>query len=87
MTKSQSKLTTQGQVSVPAAVRRLLHLAPGSVLEWTLEADRVIVQRAHRHTTAEVHQALFDEPPAPARTLSELKEGLRAQARRRHAGR
>jgi antitoxin PrlF len=90
MEKVQTKLTSQGQVSVPAAVRSFLHLIPGSVLVWTQEGDRIVVERARRHSTAEVHQALFPEPPpgdAAARTLAELKQGVRLRMQRRHAGR
>ena len=35
MQKVQTKLTSQGQVSVPAAVRNFLHLIPGSVMVWS----------------------------------------------------
>jgi AbrB family looped-hinge helix DNA binding protein len=90
MQKTQTKITSQGQVSVPAAVRSFLHLTPGSVLEWTQEGDRIVVARAHRHTTAEVHEALFAGAPladAPAKTLAELKQGVRQHMQRRHAGR
>ncbi len=94
MQKVQTKLTSQGQVSVPAAVRKALHLMPGSVLEWSLDGDRIVVERATRHSTAEVHQALFaGAPPAGvrAKTLAELKLGLkqavRQRAQRRDAGR
>ena len=90
MLKIQTKLTTQGQVSVPAAVRQILSLRPGSVLVWTEEEGRIMVERAVRHSTAEVHEALFaDTAPAsgPARTLTELKQGIRQHMQRRHAGR
>lgn len=90
MQKLQTKLTSQGQVSVPAPVRNYLHLIPGSVLVWTLEGDRIIVERAKRHSTAEVHQALFSEGPQVAdvaKTLGELKQGIRKHIQRRHAGR
>ena len=66
------------------------HLTPGSVLVWSLEGDRIVVERATRHSTAEVHRALFPEPmPAniQAKTLAELKEGVRKYMQRRHAGR
>jgi len=61
MQKQQSKLTSQGQVSVPVQlqVREYLHLSPGSVLLWTQLDGRIVVERAKRHSTAEVHQALF----------------------------
>ena len=68
MLQIQSKLTSQGQVSVPAAVRQFLSLTPGSVLVWTEEEGRITVERAVRHSTAEVHQALFagSAPVVPA---------------------
>ncbi len=90
MQKMQSKLTSQGQVSVPAPVRSFLNLMPGSMLVWTQEGDRIVVDRAKRHTTQEVHQALFpqaEQVPVAPKTLAELKQGLRAQVRRRHVGR
>ena len=90
MQKVQTKLTSQGQVSVPASVRNFLHLIPGSVLVWTQEGDRVVVERAKRHTTTEVHQALFSDgvPGAgSARTPDEIKQGIRQHMLKRHAGR
>lgn len=89
MQKAQSKITSQGQVSVPASVRNFLHLIPGSVIVWSQDGDRIIVERATRHSTGEVHAALFPEnppDPGPAKTLVELKQGIRQQMRRRHAG-
>lgn len=89
MQKVQTKLTSQGQVSVPAAVRSFLHLMPGSVLVWSQEGDRIVVERATRHTTSDVHHALFEgaAPALPAKTLTELKQGIRQRTQRRHAGR
>lgn len=86
MQRAHTKLTSQGQVSVPAAVRKALHLIPGSVLVWTQDGDRIVVERATRHSTAEVHQALFaGSPPAgvPTRSLAELTLGLKQSIRQR----
>lgn len=87
MLQIQTKLTSQGQVSVPAAIRQLLALSPGSTLVWTQEEGRVTVARAVRHNTAEVHQALFgdDAPPQQAKSLAELKQGIRSHMKKRHA--
>ena len=80
-------------MSVPAAIRRALALSPGSTLVWTQEEGRVTVQRAARHTTAAVHQALFDaralgnvqaEKTKP-KTLAQLKQGIRDHVKSRHA--
>ena len=90
MQKSLTKLSTQGQVSVPAAVRQHLHLIPGSILVWSQDGDRIVVERATRHSTIEVHEALFPEGSpvgAPATSLVDLKQGIREQMRRRHARR
>ena len=89
---AQTKLSSQGQVSVPAAVRSFLHLMPGSVLIWSQDGDRIVVERATRHSTSDVHKALFAGasltlPPTPAKTLVELKQGIRQRTQRRHAGR
>ncbi len=86
MTIAQSKLTAQGQISVPAIVRKKLGIGPGSTLEWQEEGDKIVVRRVGRFTSADVHAALFASAPR-ARTLGELKQGLRTHAKRRHARR
>ena len=86
MALAQSKLTAQGQISVPAEVRRRLGVGPGSVLEWDEEDEKVIVRRVGRYTSEDMHRALFQTAPA-RRSLAELKEGVRQQIRRRHARR
>jgi antitoxin PrlF len=86
MTIAQSKLTAQGQISVPAAVRRKLGVGPGSTLEWQEEGEKIVVRRVGQFSSQELHDTLFSTPPKP-RTLQELKAGLRAHAKRRHARR
>jgi antitoxin PrlF len=86
MSLASSKLTAQGQISVPAEVRRKLGLAPGSVLQWDEDGERVVVRRAGRHSSAEIHAALFPEG-APKRSLAELKLGLRRAVAARYARR
>jgi AbrB family looped-hinge helix DNA binding protein len=86
MALAHSKLTAQGQVSVPAKVRQRLGVGPGSVLEWTDEGDRVVVRKAGRYSSEDIHQALFTKTPS-RRTLDQLKTGIRQHMKRRHAGR
>jgi antitoxin PrlF len=86
MALAHSKLTAQGQISVPAKVREKLGVGPGSVLEWDDHGDEVVVRRAGRFSSEEVHRSLFKVPPRP-RTLSELKEGVRQHIAKRRAGR
>ena len=85
MAIAHSRVTSQGQISVPADVRRKLGIGPGSVLEWEEDGDRIIVRRAGRFSSEDIHQALFGaRKPAP-RSLDELKDGIRRYARRRYA--
>ncbi len=79
-----SKLTSQGQVSVPAKIRRKLGLRPGSTIEWDAAGDHVIVRRAGRCTSEEIHRAIFETPPE-GRSLEQLKAGLRRNVAARHA--
>lgn len=83
MAIAQSKLTAQGQISVPAAIRKRLGLGPGSVLEWDQRAGEVIVRKAGRFSSAEVHAALF--PSARPQAPVDVKAAIRKHIRRRHA--
>jgi len=84
MVLAQSKLTAQGQISVPAEVRRKLGLGPGSVLEWDEDGENIVVRRAGRYSSEEIHRELFAETPKP-RTTVEVKEGVRRHMRKKHA--
>ena len=86
MALAQSKITAQGQISVPAAVRRKLGVGPGSVIEWAADGEQIVVRRAGRYSSTDVHQALFATSPSP-RSLNELKDGLRLAIKKRHARR
>ena len=86
MKLAQSRVTAQGQISVPAEVRKRLELVPGSILEWDAEGDRITVRRVGRHTFEDLHRALFSQEPQP-RSLEDLKEGIRQHMRARHARR
>jgi AbrB family looped-hinge helix DNA binding protein len=86
MAIAHSRLTAQGQISVPAAVRRRLGVGPGSTLEWHEEDERIVVRRVGRFTSADLHEAVFSRPPK-RRTLRELKAGLKTYVKRRHARR
>jgi len=84
MAIAQSKVTAQGQISVPAEVRKKLGVGPGSVLEWHEQDDQVVVRRAARYTSHDIHAALF--PKGVFRTgPADVKEGIRKYIRKRHA--
>ncbi|HKC81840.1 MAG TPA: AbrB/MazE/SpoVT family DNA-binding domain-containing protein [Gemmatimonadaceae bacterium] len=86
MALAHSKVTAQGQVSVPAKVRQRLGVGPGSVLEWDEDGDRVVVRRAGRFSSEDIHRLLFSKTPR-RRTVQEMKNGIRRHVKKRHAGR
>jgi antitoxin PrlF len=85
MSIPQSKVTAQGQISVPAEVRKKLGIGPGSVLEWHEQDGSVVVRRAGRFSSSEVHQALFPQGAPKGKSVPDVKAGIRAATRRRHA--
>ena len=88
MSVAHSRVTSQGQVSVPAPIRRKLGVGPGAILEWSEDEDgRIIVRRSGRFTFTEVHEALFPDGAPVPHDLAELREGIREQVRKKHARR
>jgi antitoxin PrlF len=79
MALARSKITSQGQISVPAEVRKRLGVGPGSVIEWDEEGGKVVVRRSGKYTSLDIHKALFPEGPPPRKTLEEMDEAI-AQA-------
>jgi AbrB family looped-hinge helix DNA binding protein len=86
MKVAESRITAQGQVSVPAEIRRRLGVSAGATLEWDVRGDEVVVRRSARHSSEDVHRALFRACPE-ARTLEELGAGVDLYIRGRHARR
>lgn len=82
-----SKVTAQGQISVPAEVRRKLAIGPGSILEWEERDGEYRVRRTGRYTSTDIHAALFPTgKPGKAQPI-DVKQAIRAAIRKRHAGR
>jgi len=87
MALAHSKLTAQGQISVPLDVRRKLGVGPGSILEWDEDGEKIVVRRSARFTSQDIHRALFPGQPPESRTTGDMKEGIRRSVRERHARR
>jgi AbrB family looped-hinge helix DNA binding protein len=85
MAIGQSRVTVQGQISVPAEVRKKLGIGPGSVLEWHEHDGGVVVRRAGRFSSADIHRALFPQG-VPKGGAADVKAAIRKYIRKRHAG-
>jgi antitoxin PrlF len=84
MALAQSKITAQGQISVPAEIRRKLGVGPGSILEWDEEGGKIVVRRKGKYTFEDIHRVLFPDGPPKRRTLKELKKGIEDYIQEQH---
>jgi AbrB family looped-hinge helix DNA binding protein len=87
MPLAHSRLTAQGQISVPSEIRKKLGVGPGSVLEWDEENDQIIVRKAGLHTLADVHQALFPDGSPRRKVSASVEEGIKKHIRQKYARR
>lgn len=88
MTTIRSRLTAQGQISVPAEIRKLLGIGPGSVLEWDLSEARITVRKAGKFSSKDAHAVLFPDGIPKAKGKSnpaDTKDAIRKSIRGRHA--
>jgi len=83
MAIAHSRLTAQGQISIPAEVRKRLGVGPGSLLEWHDDGEQIVVRRAGRYSSAEVHQALFAKTPS-VKDADDKKAAIRKYIRKKH---
>ena len=85
MSIARSKITAQGQISVPAGVRRKLGVGPGSVLEWEEDGDKIVVRRAGGHTFDDVHRRLFGKRKPKKISIEQMKEAIAQGVSERYA--
>jgi AbrB family looped-hinge helix DNA binding protein len=87
MALARSRITAQGQVSVPAAVMRKFGLRPGDFIDWEGRDGQLLVRRVGRYSLGDVATALDLEAGVLHKTGPELLEGVKERMRRRHAER
>lgn len=87
MAIARSRITAQGQVSVPAEVRKRLGAGPGTVLEWDEENGAIVVRRKATYSSLDIHKALFPDGPPRRRSVAEMDEAIAAGVLKRYARR
>jgi antitoxin PrlF len=85
MALAQSKVTAQGQISVPASIRKKLGIGPGSVIEWDEEGEKIVVRRAAKYSSEDIHKVLFPDGPPKRASLKDMKEGIARGIKERYA--
>jgi len=63
-----------------------LGVGPGSILEWDEDGSTIVIRRAGRYTSEDLHRALFEDAPR-RKSLADLREGISTDVKRRHARR
>ena len=86
MSLAQSRITAQGQVSIPVSVMRQFGLAPGEVITWDTMEGHLIIEKAGHYSLADVQSAL-KIPKGIHKSDAEIREGIKTRIRTKHAGR
>ena len=82
----RTRITSQGQTSVPQEVRRQFGMGPGDEIIWSEENGRLVVRVRGAHTLGDVQKALA--LPSTKRPIA-VKGAIRDRIRRKfgHGGR
>ncbi len=84
MESIESKVTSRGRVSIPARIRRKLGLSTGAKIEWCRRGDELIVRRASKYSSLDIHQAVFTRRPA-SKSVEDMDAGIRFHVKRNPA--
>jgi bifunctional DNA-binding transcriptional regulator/antitoxin component of YhaV-PrlF toxin-antitoxin module len=84
MSLARSRITAQGQVSIPVNIMRQFGLAPGEVINWGTLAGHLVIEKAGQYSLEDVRKAL-KLPKGIRRTEDEIREGVKARIRTKHA--
>lgn len=86
MELAESKITSKGQISLPTAVRRKLGLVPGTRIEWLEHDGEIVVRRASRYSSQDIHDAVFSAATKPASASAPtMDKGIRRYIKKKHA--
>lgn len=85
---ARSRLTSKEQLSLPAAIRRLLGIRAGDELLWLKDEDgRLVVEPARTYTLADIRASVAAEGPLhpdSTVTVEAMKEGIAAHLQAKH---
>ena len=85
MALAQSKITAQGQVSIPVSVMRQFGLAPGEVISWEAREGQLVIEKASLYSLVDVQSAV-QLPKGLHKSEDEIREGIKVRMRTKHAG-
>jgi antitoxin PrlF len=80
--RQESKLTAQGQITMPAEIRRLANVHPGTRFTWEVDAAGNILLRPLRLSLADVAGMFTSKHPISDQNIREAIEEGYARRRR-----
>ena len=88
---ARSRLTSKEQLSLPAAIRRLLGIHAGDELVWMKDENgRLVVEPGRSHTLADIRATVAalgpTRKPTPV-SLRAMKQGIAEHLRAKHGRR
>lgn len=87
MALARSKITSQGQISVPAEVRKKLGVGPGSLLQWDEEEGKVVIRRVGKFSFEDMQAVLFPDGPPKHVSSEEMKASIARHLKAKHGRR
>jgi antitoxin PrlF len=84
---ARSRITSQGQISVPAEVRKKLGVGPGSLLQWDEEEGKVVIRRVGKFSCQDMQTALFPDGPPKPLSAAEIKASIARHLKAKHVRR
>jgi AbrB family looped-hinge helix DNA binding protein len=74
VTRQRARLTSQGQITVPKAVREALGARPGDEIEFVPRGDELVVEVRHRRSVLDFAGIAAEAAPRVPGTAEELDE-------------
>ena len=87
MALARSRVTSQGQISVPVEVRKKLGIGPGSLLQWDEEEGNVVIRRVGKFSCEDMQAALFPDGPPKLLSSGDIKASIGRHLKAKHARR
>ena len=87
MPLARSRITSQGQISVPAEVRKKLGVGPGALLEWDEDEGKVVVRRVGTFSCQDMQAALFPDGPPKRLSSADIKASIGRHMKAKHVRR
>jgi len=84
---AKSRVTSQGRVSIPAAVREKFGIRPRSTIAWEEEDGKLVVKRSGKYTFEDIRKTLFPDGPLAYKLDEEIEECLNQYFRKRFSRR